>query len=166
MSLGRNIKRLRWEAGFREQKAFANHLGVPQPQLADWENDRCAVLGIGSLVKIAKALGCSVDRLLAGVDPGHDRLQAAGIIPVVADGGALPAAVAVRGQATCSIVHHVSGPDELRDRWASGVRIRDDSMSPAYRPEMVAIVSPARPHRRRQGVRRAGARHRVTAART
>ena len=30
---GWNIKRLRWDAGFQTQKAFANHLGVPPPQV-------------------------------------------------------------------------------------------------------------------------------------
>ena len=30
---GWNIRRLRWDAGFQTQKAFANHLGVPPPQV-------------------------------------------------------------------------------------------------------------------------------------
>ena len=71
MSLGQNIKRLRQEA-FQTQAAFAKHLNVPQTQVSDWENDRYAVLETLTLVKIAKALRCSVDQLLAGVDPEYD----------------------------------------------------------------------------------------------
>ena len=46
------IKRLRWDAGLQTQKAFADHLGVPQPQVSDWENDRYAVLEVLTIVKI------------------------------------------------------------------------------------------------------------------
>ena len=61
------------ELGLR-QKAFAELLGVPQSQVSDWEHDRFAVLDISSLIKLAKALHCSVDELLAGVvSTEHDR---------------------------------------------------------------------------------------------
>ena len=56
MSLGQNIKRLRWDAGLQTQKAFAEHLGVPPPQVSDWESDRFAVLEVLTIVKIAVAI--------------------------------------------------------------------------------------------------------------
>ena len=53
-------------------------LGVPQPQVSDWENDRYSVLETLTLVKIAKGLRCSVDQLLVGVDPDYDRVRETG----------------------------------------------------------------------------------------
>ena len=162
MSLGQNIKRLRWEAGLQTQKALADLLGVPQPQVSDWENDRYAVLETLTLVKIAKGLRCSVDRLLAGVDPDYDRVRDAGGvtgaeasrvdfsveaspgIPVVAEGDAAPEGITWndRGQQRADIVQWVAPPGDLRDPNAYGIQIRGDSMVPAHRPNTISIVSP------------------------
>ena len=155
MSLGQNIKRLRWEAGLQTQKALADLLGVPQPQVSDWENDRYAVLETLTLVKIAKGLRCSVDQLLAGVDPDYDRAREASVgvgaqlvgdspvetaaeIPVIAEGDASPN----RGKEQAGIVQWTARPGSLQDPNAYGVRIRGDSMLPAHRPNMIVIVSP------------------------
>ena len=158
MSLGQNIKRLRWEAGLHTQKALADLLGVPQPQVSDWENDRYAVLETLTLVKIAKGLRCSVDRLLAGVDPDYDRVRGAGIgaetlrvgsavdlsaeIPVIAEGDAFPDRGEERAREQVAILHWTARPGSLPDPNAYGIRIRGDSMLPAHRPNMIAIVSP------------------------
>ena len=169
MSLGQNLKRLRWNAGFQTQKALADLLGVPQPRVSDWENDRYAVLETKTLVRIAKGLRCSIDQLLAGVDPDYDRiLQAARMpavepargsspsdtrsdIPVVAEGGALPPGFAHGGprREHPEVVQWVSRPGDLSDPHAFGVRVRGDSMIPAYRPNTIAIVAPG--HRVRDG---------------
>ncbi len=160
VSLGQNIKRLRWEAGLQTQKALADLLGVPQPQVSDWENDRYAVLETMTLVKIAKGLRCSVDRLLAGVDPDYDRVREAGSlpdadpdrvdfpvtsstrVPVIAEGDTLPEGWHVQKEA--GIVQWISRPEDLQDAGAYGVQIRGDSMLPAHRPSMIAVVSPRR----------------------
>jgi transcriptional regulator with XRE-family HTH domain len=71
-SIGRNIKRLRIEKGFQTQGEFAKALDVPQPRLADWENDRYKAPDLASLLRMAKVLGYSVDVLLAGVDKEYD----------------------------------------------------------------------------------------------
>ena len=164
VSLGQNIKRLRWEAGLQTQKALADLLGVPQPQVSDWENDRYAVLETLTLVKIAKGLRCSVDQLLAGIDPDYDRVreatsaavrEAASVdllvevpvdIPVVAEGEALPDGVTSddRGRERADIVQWIPRPGDLRDPNAYGVQIRGDSMAPAHRPSSIVIVSPGR----------------------
>ncbi len=169
MSLGQNIKRLRWEAGFQTQKALADLLGVPQPRVSDWENDRYAVLETKTLVRIAKGLRCSIDHLLVGVDPDYDRiLRGAGMpaveparggspadtgsdLPVVAEGSALPPGFTHGGprKEHPEIVQWVSRPGDLRDPHAFGVRVRGDSMIPAYRPNTIAIVSPG--HRVQDG---------------
>lgn len=167
MSLGQNIKRLRWEAGLQTQKALADLLGVPQPQVSDWENDRYAVLETLTLVKIAKGLRCSVDHLLAGMDPDYDRVRertgsgaeparidvtaeapadvpVRAEIPVVAEGDAFPEGVARRDGTPQSvdIVQWIARPGDVQDPDAYGVQIRGDSMLPAYRPTMIAIASP------------------------
>ena len=74
MSLGTNIRRLRSLAGLRTQTELAELLGVPQSQVAEWEHDRYACLAVSNLIKLAKAFHCSVDDLLAGVDPDYDRV--------------------------------------------------------------------------------------------
>lgn len=155
VSVGENIKRLRALAGLRTQKAFAERLGVVQPQVSDWENDRYAVLDISNLIKLAKACQCSVDELLAGVDPDYDRIReggAVGAVParpwpdiaVVAEGDTLPDGIAwdEREQARPAVLGRLSRPRDLGDPNAYGIRIRGDSMFPAYRPNMIAIVSP------------------------
>lgn len=164
VSLGQNIKRLRWEAGLQTQKALADLLGVPQPQVSDWENDRYAVLETLTLVKIAKGLRCSVDELLAGIDVDYDRVREAAAaadrelgsadspletlvdVPVVVEGERVPEGVtrADRGGDRPGIAQWLRRPGDLRDPKAYGVQIHGDSMVPAHRPGSIAIVSPAR----------------------
>ncbi len=164
VSLGQNIKRLRWEAGLQTQKALADLLGVPQPQVSDWENDRYAVLETLTLVKIAKGLRCSVDQLLAGIDADYDRVREAAVaaghelanvdfpiealadVPVVAEGERVPEGVtrADRGGERPGIAQWILRPGDLRDPNAYGVQIHGDSMVPAHRPGSIAIVSPDR----------------------
>ena len=159
MSLGQNIKRLRWEAGLHTQKALADLLGVPQPQVSDWENDRYAVLETLTLVKIAKGLRCSVDQLLAGVDPDYDRVRGAvagaetlrggsavapsAEIPVIAEGDAIPDRGHEYNREKVAMLHWTARPGSVQDQDAYGIRIRGDSMLPAHRPSMIAIVSPS-----------------------
>ena len=164
MSLGQNIKRLRRESGLHTQKALADLLGVPQPQVSDWENDRYTVLETLTLVKIAKGLRCSVDELLVGVDPDYDRIREAGSmggakplrldssvvtpagIPVVAEGDA-PSASATRGDRNAErtgVVRWVCPPGDLHDPNAYGIQVRGDSMIPAHRPNTIAIAVPGR----------------------
>ncbi|MDE2904691.1 MAG: LexA family transcriptional regulator [Acidobacteriota bacterium] len=144
LSLGRNIKRLRTVAGLQTQKAFAERLGVPQPQVSDWENDRSPVPEVPNLLKLAKALGCSVDELLAGVDPDYDRIRDGFDIAVAAEGDVLPGGTTwdEREQERPPVLGWLSRPGDLRDPSAYGVRIRGDSMLPAFRLNMIVIVSP------------------------
>ena len=157
MSLGKNIKRLRLAAGLRTQKALAETLHLPQPQVSDWENDRYAVLEISTLLKLAKVLRCTVDQLLVGVDPDYDRIHQSGApgaddasslrtlpdIPVVPEGYAAPEGIASDDTRHAGhVLSWLSRPCDLVDFNAYGVQIADDAMLPAYRPNMVAILSP------------------------
>ena len=157
VSLGKNIRRLRLAVGLRTQKALAETLHIPQPQVSDWENDRYAVLEVSTLFKLAKALRRPVHQLLAGVDPDYDHVQQAVApaanddfsrrtlpdIPVVPEGHAAPEGItgADRRHAR-HILSWLSRPRDLPDANAYGVQIRDDAMLPAYRPNMIAILSP------------------------
>lgn len=164
MSVGRNIKRLRFAAGIQTQKELAALLGVPQPQVSDWENDRYSVVETATLLKIAKGLRCSVDQLIAGLDPEYDRVREASAagevelgrvdfsverpteIPVVTEGDASPGGLTwTRGtKSQTQVKLWVSRPGDLLDPKAYGVRVSGDSMVPVHRPPMIAIVSPAR----------------------
>ena len=157
VSLGTNIRRLRSEAGLRTRKDLAERLGVPQSQVADWEQDRYRVVSVRSLIKLAMVFHCSVDELLAGVDPDYDRVlegvaagaSAAGnwpAIAVVGEGDALPDDIAPgeHEQERPEVLGWLPRPADLGDPRAYGVQIRGDAMLPAYRPKMIALVSPAR----------------------
>ncbi len=152
-------------AGFRTQRELADRLGVPQPQVSDWENDRHAVLETGTLLRLAKVLRCSVDQLLAGVDPDYDRVREATTadprdvatridllrateadIPVVAEGDAAPVPISWRGAKLKppQILLHLPRPGDLDDPDAYGVEVRSDAMVPAHRPRTIVIVAPRR----------------------
>ena len=150
-----NIKRLRTVAGFRTQSALADLLGMSQTQLSEWESGRYAFLRTSSLIRLAKALDCSVDDLLAGVDPDYDRIWQNGAavalsgptssaIAVVAEGDAPPDGITgnERERERPKVLRWLARPGDLGDPRAYGIQIRGDSMLPAYRPHMIAIVSP------------------------
>lgn len=70
-TFGENVRRLREERGFK-QGVLAERLGVGQGQLSNWESDRFGLPETATVLKIAKALQCSVEELLQGVDPAYD----------------------------------------------------------------------------------------------
>ena len=164
VSLGQNIKRLRAAAGLSTQRALADRLHVPQPQVSDWENDRYGTLETHTLMKLAKVLRCSLDELLNGVDPDYDQVREAREatdfepkridfgtdptynIPVVAEGAATPAGVAWADGAPPpgDIEGWIARPRDVADENAYAVRVRSDSMAPAYPPHTIAIVAPSR----------------------
>lgn len=163
MSLGQNIKRLRIAAGISTQRALSDRLHVPQPQVSDWENDRYGTLGTQTLMKLAKALRCSIDELLDGVDPDYDQVREAREaidvepkridfgtdttrnIPVVAEGAAAPGGTAwTEGAPPGDVEGWIPRPRDVADENAYAVRVRGDAMAPAYPPHTIAIVAPGR----------------------
>jgi transcriptional regulator with XRE-family HTH domain len=70
--VGENIRRVRLAAGVTHQGQFAGLLGVPQSAVSRWENDHYAMPDTETLIKIAAALGCSIDDLLRGIYPEYD----------------------------------------------------------------------------------------------
>lgn len=52
-----------------DQGELADALGVKQGTLSDWMRDRRGLPEGPTLIKFAKSLDCSVEDLIAGVDP-------------------------------------------------------------------------------------------------
>lgn len=73
VSFGKNVRRLRLERDM-QAKALAELLGVKQSTLSGWERDRGGLPEGPTLIKFAKIFGCSIDQLLAGVDPAYDEI--------------------------------------------------------------------------------------------
>jgi transcriptional regulator with XRE-family HTH domain len=69
-TVGQNLKRLR---GKMTQEELAEASGVAQGDISKWEKEK-ALPTIPSVLRLAKALGCSVEQLLAGVDPEYDEI--------------------------------------------------------------------------------------------
>ena len=84
-TIGENIRHLRLAAGFKKQGEFADRLKVPQSRVSDWEKDRYGLPDTATLLKIAKGLDCSIDRILDGVDPGYDATKARDLIRQASD---------------------------------------------------------------------------------
>jgi phage repressor protein C with HTH and peptisase S24 domain len=163
-TVGTNIKRLREKADIT-QTELADRIGVKQPAVWKWENDRSGLPETPTLFKLAKALQCSIDDLLAGVDPDYEPLRhqadvdaetidvsgyVKNDIPVIAEGEASPMGSLFfdeEGRLKAEVTDRVSRPYDLKDAQAYGVRVRGDSMLPVFRPGMVLIVSPNTPLR-------------------
>lgn len=73
-TIGENIKRIR-EAKDLKQDGVAEKIGVAGSQLSAWEGDRYKSIGSVNLLKIARALKCSVDEIVAGVDVEYDAIR-------------------------------------------------------------------------------------------
>lgn len=71
-TIGQNIKTARLAANIKTQGALARRIGVPQPQMSDWENDRYGAPDTKSLVKIAAGIGCHVNDLVRGTNARYD----------------------------------------------------------------------------------------------
>lgn len=66
-SFGENLTRIRKAAGLKS-KDVAERLDVARSVVSGWENDRRGLPETPTLFKLAKALGCSIEELLSGVD--------------------------------------------------------------------------------------------------
>lgn len=75
-TVGENVRRLRYAAGFKHQGRFAERAGVSQQWLSDLERGRYESPDTASLIKLAVAIGCTVDRFLVGTDRAYDAVVA------------------------------------------------------------------------------------------
>jgi transcriptional regulator with XRE-family HTH domain len=72
-TIGDNIRAARDRRGLTQQ-ALADKLGMRQPQLNGIENGRYGSTSPKTLLRLAKAVECSIDDLLLGVDEAYDQI--------------------------------------------------------------------------------------------
>lgn len=72
-TFGKNVRAVMQERGL-DQQALMDRLSVKQGTLSDWLRDRRGVPEGPTLLRFAKVLHVSVDRLLAGVDDDYDAI--------------------------------------------------------------------------------------------
>lgn len=168
LTLGENIRGARERAGFATQGAAARALGWSQSRLSDLENDRYESLDTMTLLHLAKTFQCSMNDFFIEVDKEYDmvrqRLEQDAVepgfidvsghilddIPVIAEGEASPQGDLFwdnEGKLQSDVEDRISRPYDVRDPRAYGVKVRGDSMLPAYKPGMVLVVSPNIPVR-------------------
>jgi transcriptional regulator with XRE-family HTH domain len=75
-ALGKNIERLRVAAGHANAAAFARSIGITPATLNDWESGRYTNLRLDSLFRVARGIPCTLEELIAGVDPQYEGLIA------------------------------------------------------------------------------------------
>ena len=80
-SIGRNLQRLRKEAGFKSAKAFAEYIGLPCSRYTEYEQGRRS-FNYDQAWMFADVLGCSMDELAGRpfkrppyTDPGQEQLN-------------------------------------------------------------------------------------------
>lgn len=73
-TIGENVRAIRQRRGLTQQ-ALADRLGMRQPQLNGIEHGRYGLVQTATLLRLATALACSVDDLLAGVNAAYDEAR-------------------------------------------------------------------------------------------
>jgi transcriptional regulator with XRE-family HTH domain len=73
-SFGENVRRLRLAVGIKRSKDLAAILQVAPSIVSRWETDKTGLPETPTLFRLAKALRCSIDQLLAGVDAEYDAI--------------------------------------------------------------------------------------------
>lgn len=87
-TFGENVKKLREAAGLKGID-LAERLSVSPPVVSAWENNRTGLPETPTLLKLAKALDCTVDDLLAGIDEEYDAITQRQAILATQIGGQL-----------------------------------------------------------------------------
>lgn len=166
-SFGANVRRLREGAGLKGVE-LARLISVTPPVVSAWEKDRGGLPETPTLLKLAKALRCSVEDLLGGLDAEYDdaRAKAGALvhdteedhfdvsghtpddIPIIGEGDASPQPDLFwddEGRLFADVEDRITRPYDVTDPRAYGVRVRGDSMQPIYRPGQELVVSPNTP---------------------
>lgn len=73
-SFGENVRTQRERRGMKSLE-LAELLDVAPSVVSAWENDRRGLPETPTLLKLAKALNCTIDELLSGVDAEYDRIR-------------------------------------------------------------------------------------------
>lgn len=73
-TFGDNVRRLRQRARLNSAQ-LAETVGVTRPVVSKWEKNRTGLPETPTLFRIAKALRCTVEELLEGIDEEYDRIR-------------------------------------------------------------------------------------------
>jgi phage repressor protein C with HTH and peptisase S24 domain len=165
-TFGQNLQRLREHAGFRTAKRLADALGVVPSVVSKMENDQQGLPEGPTLLRLAKALRCSVDDLLTGVDPDYHPARATSsdaegnheadiLDPAAANAlraaretlderhvtstGAVYDVKVHRTRRTAERAAHLYDP---RDGEVYAIALRGDSMEPVLKSGVRLLVSP------------------------
>jgi transcriptional regulator with XRE-family HTH domain len=146
-SVGANIRGARLRAGIKTQAELAKRLGVPQPQLSDWENDRYGTPDVKTMLRIASAIGCSLDDLLEGLSADYDaQLQNRAPVGLTPTHSAGPVKISYEHQTESgaksveSVLHHPL-PDNQHPGEGSAYADSSASASPDSRPDSTALAA-------------------------
>jgi len=158
-TFGENLRRIRKEAKL-SARDLAARVGVSPPVMSKWETQKGLPEG-PTLLKLAKALGVSIDELLAGVDPEYDLVRedraqygasddadpSSRAIPILFEGDAPPDGLTwtADGAPLFHVDEWGSRPGDVRDPRAYLVVVRGDAMEPMIKRGMRAVVSPNQP---------------------
>lgn len=74
-TLGERIRRLRTQAGYETQSAFAEALEVSQSRVSDWERGRYKSLDLKNVLKVVRVLKSRIDDFVAGLDERYDAFR-------------------------------------------------------------------------------------------
>lgn len=169
-TVGQNVQKLRERAGHTNQTALARAAGMSISQISDLEADRYQLPDTKTLLKLAKALRCSVDDILDHVDPDYSSMlmetaeaEAVALrlpetdrsdddvtsynrndIPVIQEGDASPSGLDGESR-TISGVERTPEPYDDSERGAYALVLRGDSMEPVLKDGMRLIVSVTQP---------------------
>jgi phage repressor protein C with HTH and peptisase S24 domain len=168
--IGDVIRKLRTERGL-DQRELAKMAGVSVTTLSELERGE-GNKTIGTIAKVATALGTSVEQLHLAVARGQmeelsneywsrssETVEAVpsgedvsgytpNQVPVIAEGDASPQPNLFwgdDGMLLSDVEDRISRPYDVNDPRAYGVRVRGESMAPTYRPGMLVVVSPNTP---------------------
>lgn len=160
-TFGENLRRVRKAANLSARE-LAARVGVTPPVMSKWETQKGLPEG-PTLIKLAKALGVSIDELLAGVDPEYDLVReeraqyapsgdadatsSARAIPILFEGEAPPDGLtwSDEGAPLFPVDEWGSRPGDVRDPRAYLVVVRGDAMEPMIKRGMRAVISPNQP---------------------
>lgn len=126
-TFGENVKRLRLAAGLRGNQ-LAARVRVKPPVITGWEKNRGGLPETPTLLKLAKALRCTIDDLLSGVDAEYD------VLAIGVRGGAIRADGRGGDDATVALTfrqlrEHVAAMLALLDELQSHVQAEAGSQS-------------------------------------
>lgn len=153
----RHVLRARREERGWQQEELAEAAGIHPVTYSRIESGRTTNTGVDTMEKLAKALGLSLAELYADIPNAEAVRDGVDIsdgykpksIPVVAEGEASPAGQvfwdAAAGTPLIDVEEWMSRPFDVTDPRAYGVRVRGDSMVPAYYPGMLLVVTPNTP---------------------